>query len=192
MNIELMGASFDPPHVGHNQIVVGLLAQNIFDEVWLVPAKKHAFAKSLSGEDHRLAMLQLFLEDFKNDPVRIETYELEKDATSYSQETLTHFSQQRPLDTFAWVIGSDNLVNFPKWYKYLDMLQNFNVYVYPRPGYPMEPLLEGMVPLAGVKEVAISSTEIRNKLKLREDVTNLVGPRVAAYIAEHGLYQPEA
>ncbi|MEK7592179.1 MAG: nicotinate (nicotinamide) nucleotide adenylyltransferase [Patescibacteria group bacterium] len=191
MNIELMGASFDPPHNGHHEIVSGLLAKNIADEIWLIPTKKHAFSKSLTEGDHRLAMLQLFLQNFQEKPVRIETYELEKETTSYSYETLRHFAESRPLDTFAWVIGSDNLPDFPKWFKYLELLQQFTVYVYPRPNYPMEHLLAGMIPLTGVNEVSVSSTEIRTKVKVGEDISNLVSPVIAEYIKEHALYQPE-
>lgn len=190
MNIEIVGASFDPPHNGHREIVSDLLAKNIADEIWLIPAKKHAFSKSLIEGDHRLAMLQLFLQDFQEKPVRIETYELEKEATSYSYETLRHFAESRPADTFAWVIGSDNLPDFPKWFKYLELLQQFTVYVYPRPNYPMEHLLAGMIPLIGVNEVSVSSTEIRTKVKAGEDISSLVSSPIAEYIKEHALYQP--
>ena len=191
MNVELIGASFDPPHNGHREIVSGLLDKNIADEIWLIPAKKHAFAKSLTEGDHRMAMLQLFLQNFQEKPVRIDTYELEKETTSYSYETLRHFAESRPNDTFAWVIGSDNLPDFPKWFKYLELLQQFTVYVYPRPNYPMRSLLAGMVPLTAVNEVSASSTEIRTKVKAGEDIANLVSPAIVKYIKEHALYRLE-
>lgn len=191
MNIELMGASFDPPHNGHREIVSGLLAKNIADEIWLIPTKKHAFDKSLTEGDHRLAMLQLFLQDFQEKPVKIEVYELEKETTSYSYETLRHFAESQPLNTFAWVIGSDNLPDFSRWHKYSELLQQFTVYVYPRPNYPMQPLLAGMIPLSGVNEVSASSTEIRTKIKTGEDISSLVGPAIAEYIKEHELYRLE-
>lgn len=189
MNIELMGASFDPSHNGHREIVSGLFAKNVGDEIWLIPAKKHAFSKSLTEGDYRLAMLQLFLQDFQEKPVRIETYELEKETTSYSYETLRHFAESQPLNTFAWVIGSDNLSDFSKWHKYRELLQQFTVYVYPRPNYPMRPLLEGMIPLNGVNEVAASSTEIRAKVSAGQEINNLVNPAIAEYIKEHVLYR---
>ena len=71
MNIELMGASFDPPHNGHHEIVSGLLAKNIADEIWLIPTKKHAFSKSLTEGDHRLAMLQLFFKIFRKNQLEL-------------------------------------------------------------------------------------------------------------------------
>ncbi len=182
MNIEIVGASFNPPHNGHREIVSGLLAKYTADEVWLIPARKHAFSKSLTEGDHRLAMLQLFVQDFWEKPVRIEKYELEKETTSYSYETLRHFEESQPSNTFAWVIGSDNIASFPKWYKYRELLEQFTVYVYPRPNYPMENLLKGMVPISGVNEVAVSSTEVRAKVMAGEDITDLVGPAIAAYI----------
>jgi len=184
-----MGSSFDPPHKGHYQIVSHVLSKNIFDEVWLVPAKIHAFDKSLSDENHRLEMLKLFIHDFKKKPIKIETYELEKKSTSYSYETLSHFARKQPLDKFSWIIGSDNLANFPKWNKYLELLQRFTVYVYPRPNYPMKHLQKGMIPLKKVKEKNISSTEIRAMAKDGKDITDLVGLQVAKYINLHKLYK---
>ena len=38
-------------------------------------------------------------------------------------------------------------------------------YVYPRKGFAMQPLYEGMIPLHDVKEVEVSSTEIRELIK---------------------------
>lgn len=183
-----MGASFDPPHRGHRKILENSLKQNIFDEIWLMPAKLHAFSKSLTEPNHRLMMLQLFLENFKQKPVRIETYELEKENTNYSYDTLAHFSNIRPSDNFAWIIGSDNLAGFNRWHNYSDLLQRFSVYVYPRPNYQMDPLLPGMIPLKGVISVDISSTQVRNKVKAHEDVTDLVGKAVADYIKMNKLY----
>lgn len=190
MNIEIVGASFDPPHRGHRQIVEGSLKQHIFDEIWLMPAKKHAFSKSLMEENHRLEMLQLFLEDFRGEPVRIETYELTKEGTSYSYETLTHFADTQPSNTFAWVIGSDNLASFNLWHNHLELLQRFSVYVYPRPNHPIEPLLSGMILLKDVEEIAVSSTEVRTRVRAGEDVTDLVGQAAAAYIKKNKLYLP--
>jgi len=135
-------------------------------------------------------MLQIFLRSFQEKPIRIETYELEKETISYSYETLRHFAESRPLDTFAWVIGSDNLPDFPKWFRHLELLEQFTVHVYPRPNYPMEHLLAGMIPLTEVNEVSVSSTEIRNKVRAGQDINNLVDPAIAEYIKEHALYQP--
>ena len=189
MNIELFGASFDPPHNGHKEVVQGVLGLGIFDEVKLVPAKQHPFSKQLSPDEYRLAMLKLFLEDFKGQPVQIDTFELNKDGVSYSYQTLMHFAQTYPEDTFAWLIGSDNLPSFKKWYEWQALLDRFPVYVYPRPGHPMSPLLLGMIPLPEVEGVAISSTEVRNRVKAGQEIYGLVGQSVAAYINEHNLYR---
>ncbi|MEO8581752.1 MAG: nicotinate (nicotinamide) nucleotide adenylyltransferase [Patescibacteria group bacterium] len=189
--IEIMGASFDPPHRGHGQIVSGLLDQLVPDEIWLVPARQHAFSKTLTDPIHRLAMLELLLQDFVGKPVEINRYELDKEGVSYSYDTLVHFAEAQPLDTFAWVIGSDNLANFPRWYNYLKMLERFSVHVYPRPENPMHPLLPGMIPLNGVDEVAVSSSDVRKTILAGKDPTELVGEKVARYIRDNNLYKGE-
>jgi nicotinate-nucleotide adenylyltransferase len=187
MHVALFGGGFDPPHIGHQFIAKILLDRQIADQVWYVPVKHHAFGKQVSADQHRLEMLKLIL-PVGDERIRIETYELEKVGISYTYETLTHLSQQYPENSFSFVIGSDNLPTFDKWLEIHPKLLNFPFYVYPRKGYEMAPLYQGMIPIENVPEVAVSSTEVRTKIKNQESVTGLVDPQVERYIKEKGLY----
>jgi nicotinate-nucleotide adenylyltransferase len=186
MNIALFGGAFDPPHLGHQQVAAALLAKKIVDEVWYVPVKQHPFSKQLrTTDDHRLAMLDLI----QQPGTRTEMYELENDEVSLSYITLKNLSTTYPEHTFSWVIGSDNLKDFHKWDFYQEMLQEFTFYVYPRAGYVFDPVYPGMIPLKDMQEVVVSSTEIRNRIENGQSIDSLVDARVAAYIAQHQLYQ---
>jgi nicotinate-nucleotide adenylyltransferase len=186
MNIALFGGAFDPPHLGHEQVVAALLDNHIVDEVWYVPVRQHPFSKPLQATDQqRTEMLQLL----SRPSTRIETYELASSEISYAYFTLQAMAQQHPAHTFSWVIGSDNLQAFHKWGFYESILEKFTVYVYPRAKFPMEPLYDGMVPLTSMPEVEISSTLIREKLIADQPVEGLVNAEVAAYIANHQLYR---
>jgi nicotinate-nucleotide adenylyltransferase len=190
MNIILFGGAFDPPHLGHQAVSRALLNQGIADQVWYVPAKEHPFSKPMNKPKHRLAMLKLIIDDPR---LKIEQYELGKEGVSYSRDTLDFLSAKYPQHTFSWVIGSDNLRDFHKWgdsqgRDYLDLLKHYRFYVYPRKDFPFKPLYEQMIPLKNVKEVAISSTEIRQKVKTGQSVTDLINPSVASYIIQQKLY----
>lgn len=186
MKIALFGGAFDPPHVGHQQVAQALLANKIVDEVWFVPVKQHAFGKQLKTTDeHRLVMLQLIALP----STKIETYELENDEISLSYITLRTLSERYPMHTFSWVIGTDNLADFHKWDFYEEMLQEFVFYVYPRAGFPFEPLREGMVALREMLEVAVSSTDVRQAVASGQPIDTFVDPAVAAYIADQQLYR---
>ena len=187
MQIILFGGSFDPPHLGHKAAAENVITQHIADEVWFVPCQDHPFDKKLSDAAHRYAMLELMSKYIPN--TKVSDYELKKKSKSYSLETLQHFSKTQPQHTFAWMIGSDQLESFSKWFHYEVLLQLFKVYVYPRANFPFAPLLPNMIPLTTMPEVAISSTQIREAIQDNTTIQKFVTPEVLTYIQQHNLYQ---
>lgn len=184
MHIALFGGSFDPPHLGHQQIAHFLIEQEIVDELWFVPCFQHPFAKNMSPAADRLAMLKLISIPHTS----ICTFELHQPQPSYSYDTLRHYRQTQPKDHFSWVIGSDQLTDFPRWHHYTQLLQDFSVYVYPRSGSTMYQLLSGMIPLTKAPMIDLSSTQIRTHCRQQQPIDHLVSPPVAAYIQSHQLY----
>lgn len=186
MNISLFGGAFDPPHLGHQAVVANLLATELADEVWYLPVKNHHFAKQMESVEHRLAMLKLIVGDDSN--VKIEEYELHQEGINYTYDTLVALSAQYPEHRFSFVIGSDNLLNFHRWLENRPLLLDFPFFVYPREGSLFAPLYRNMTPLTEMKTVEISSTQIREKIKAGQPITELVTKAVADYIVQHGLY----
>lgn len=183
--ITLFGAAFDPPHLGHRQIVISLLQQKLANEVWLLPVGEHAFAKPLSAAKKRLDFLKALVLDLPDNlqpKVRIEKIELEQTGTSYSYQTLQTLARKFPEHKFSFVIGSDNLARFNEWDNYQQMLREFPFYVYPRADYPLEPILPGMKLMVDVKKVDVSSTQVRERQAAGQRVDDLVSPRVAALL----------
>ncbi len=186
MKIALFGGAFDPPHRGHQRVARSLVEQKIVDEVWFVPVKRHPFDKQLSADKHRVAMLKLIIEPIFQQ--KIETYELDHSQKSYSFLTLKHFQKTFPHHSFRWVIGADNVENFSKWFKYKELLEEFPVYIYPRDRVKLTQLSRGMVWLDQVVPITVASSDIREKVKRKESITELVDPEVERYIKENQLY----
>ncbi|MCA9370073.1 MAG: nicotinate (nicotinamide) nucleotide adenylyltransferase [Pseudomonadales bacterium] len=187
MNIAVFGGAFDPPHLGHIQIIQSLL-ESSFDEVWCVPVKNHAFGKQMLPAHHRVAMLELALSGMNN--IKIDEYELHQPGVNYTYDTLVAFKQHYPEHTFSFVIGSDNLPTFYTWFDDTPGILEFPFFVYPRKGFSFEPLFEGMTPMRNMQEVAISSTQVRQAVMAGESIEHLVPPAVEKYIQQQKLYQP--
>lgn len=185
MKICLFGGAFDPPHLGHLHVAQSMLDQHICDEVWFVPVKQHPFGKEIPENGRRENMLKLVI----TQGMKIDRYELEHPGKSYSFGTLEALSKQYPEHQFSWVIGTDNLTEFHKWYKFEELLQKYTVYVYPRHGYPFEPWYPGMQKIEQVEEVRISSTEVREKVRNTQPIADLVDPAVEQYIRDNNLYR---
>lgn len=182
MRIALFGGSFDPIHNGHLTVAKETIAHGYADDVWFVPCASHPFAKQVSEAVYRFAMLQLATTQ------TIYTYEIEKNAQSYSITTLEHAAQEFPHHVFCWLMGSDQLTAFKKWNDWEKILSNYGALVYPRKGYPLSPLLPGMRVMEKVSEVDISSTLVRSLVHQQQDVLSLVPKQVNAYIQTQKLY----
>ncbi len=182
MKIGLFGGSFDPPHNGHLTVANTIIAKEYCDVVWFVPCAQHPYQKDISSATDRFSMLKTF----KN--FSICAYELNKNSTSYSIETLEYFQKLFPNDTFVWIIGSDQLADFKKWHRYEDILKNFQVLVYPRTGFPLVNLLPNMKKLEHVENIDVSSTQIKKMVKEGKSLELLTTPEIINFIKENNLY----
>lgn len=189
MKICLFGGAFDPPHLGHQTVAAELIKRTFADEVWFVPTKIHSFGKLMTAADKRVAMLSLI----QLPQTRIETFELEQTGVSYTFTTLEAMAKKYPEHHFSWVIGSDNLAQFHQWgdgsgREYSQLLAAFPFYVYPRQGFPFQPLYPGMTALRDLPEITVSSTEVRRRVAANQNLAGIVSPAVANYINSHQLY----
>ena len=190
MKIGIYGGSFDPIHTGH-AIVANFVSQcNVVDEVWIMvsrrnPLKQHA---TFASDSQRLEMAQIVSEGCNN--VKVCDIEMSFPVPSYTYDSLRELKKKYPHHDFKIIIGSDSLVNFPKW-KNSELIQKeFGVIVYPRPGYVMtdeEP--DGMTFLNGAPEFGISSSLIREYVASGWNINFFVPVGVSEYIEKHNLYR---
>jgi len=185
MKVALFGGAFDPPHVGHQRIAQEMTRHEIVDEIWFVPVYQHPWADRLgkwqmAAYEHRQKMVELILTQ--------RTKLMEYEDVSFAYPTLIKFAKDYPQHQFSWIIGADNLPDFGDWDFYQKIISEFGVYVYPRAGFILEQLFEGMNLLTDFPEVIASSTAVRKALNKGESISELVDPKVARYIKENNLY----
>ncbi len=186
MKIAVFGGTFDPPHVGHLHIAKALIEKMLVDEVWFVPVWQHPLGKSVQHTHHRLEMLKVMIKD--QPQMRLELFEIEQGGVSYTYRTMKALQVAHPEHELVFVMGSDNLQSFSKWYEYQALSADFEILVYPRAGYELEPRYPHMQPLYTFPMVATSSTEVRTLASEGKAIDQLVVPAVARYIKEHSLY----
>ncbi len=183
--IALFGGAFDPPHLGH-QKVASVVTADFIDEVWFVPVFTHPWAKkyhkeSLVRYEDRLQMLEFLVA--KNQKIA------EYRQVSFTYPTLKFFEERYPDYEFSWIMGSEYIGRFDAFLEGHPKLKNFTFYIYPRKGYPLENLHPNMVGLSQMKEIDISSTQVKELIEKKESLEDVVLPEVAAYIESHQLYQ---
>ena len=63
---------------------------------------------------------------------------------TYTAKTLAALKIAYPTHKFVWLMGADNLIQFPSWHRWEDIMQMVPIAVFNRPGYTY-PALNGLV-----------------------------------------------
>lgn len=189
MTIGLLGGSFNPVHIGHMMLASYLQQYAGFDEVWLMlsplnPLKVNS--TELIPDVYRLKMLDMALGDTKG--LRVNDIELSMPRPSYTINTLRYLSKRYPQHSFKVIIGADNWKIFQQWKDAEDILSDYGVVVYPRPGYPIGTVYDDRVEVINAPVADISSTFIRKGIARGKDMTYFLPSGVYEYIKTNRLY----
>ena len=109
---------------------------------------------------------------------------------NYTYRTLSQLRTAYPDCDFTLIVGSDNWLIFDKWRNWQEIIDEFGLLVYPRPGYDVD---ESNMPanvrlLAEAPVTDLSSTEIREALTSGKDTSEMLNSAVRDYIISNGLY----
>ncbi|MFD2863355.1 nicotinate (nicotinamide) nucleotide adenylyltransferase [Mucilaginibacter antarcticus] len=190
MKIGLLFGSFNPIHIGHLIIANYLANHTTLDKVWLVVSPQNPLKKygDLINAYDRLEMARLAIENAQN--IEVSDVELKLPQPSYTIDTLTHLKEKYPQHEFALIMGSDNLVSLPKWKNYKLILRDYQIYVYPRPGYENAELASHpSVNITMTPQMELSATFIRKSIAEKKNVQFFVPDAVLKFIEGKSLYK---
>ena len=184
--------SFDPVHNGHISLAEYAIERNLADEVALIISPQNPFkADALQTPEYtRYEMTDLACKASKYpEKIKPSVVEFVLEKPSYTINTLDYLRDNHGQDMeFAIITGSDIWARFDEWKEYERILNEYKIYVYPRKGYAVEKFADRVELLADAPYVEYSSTEVRGRVERNEDISAMVAPEVAKYIAEHQLW----
>lgn len=190
MKIGIFGGSFNPIHTGHAILANYLINETDLDQVWLMVSPQNPIKTGLdhSYDMHRLRMAQMVTSRFEG--ISTSGLEFTLPQPSYTINTLHTLTARFPNDQFVLIIGADNWAVFDRWKSYDEIINNYDIYVYPRRGYEISipDELKGRVKALNSPLIEISSTNIRRKLAAGENISFYVPDEVYQYILTHHLY----
>jgi nicotinate-nucleotide adenylyltransferase len=132
LRIGLLGGSFNPAHEGHVHVSEVALKRLGLDYVWWLVAPQNPL-KSVVG----MAPLHGRMADavaLARHP-RIIVMDIEHAlGTRYTVDTVRALKKRFPQLCFVWLMGSDNLDNFKRWYRWPEILSHIPVAIVLRPG----------------------------------------------------------
>ncbi len=177
VKVGVLGGTFDPAHTGHLMISKRALDFYNFDYViWLV-ANQNPLKKKNERNIFKRAEQSLSIVD--DDRILVSIVEHDFD-TQYMYDSMSCLIKHFPNVEFTWMMGIDNIVDFPKWHRSREIPKLCNIIIFDRPcaTRDVNPKDFGLKPTGNLDNAEvhniiidrndlydISSTQIRQKQK---------------------------
>ena len=188
--IALMGGSYNPVHIGHLMVAEYVRQEAHINEVLMCVSPLNPLkvgSDDLASDADRMAMLDIACRSRSGvTPCDIE---LTMPRPSYTIDTLHELSRRYPDADISIIIGSDNWKVFDRWRAADEIIKQYGVIVYPRPGYDVDgSALPENVAIVQAPTVDLSSTLLRRHLAEGFDMSVFMPDGVYNYIKTHKLY----
>lgn len=129
MRLGVLGGSFNPVHNGHLRVALEVLEKLDLQRVEFVPAPRppHKPSQGLLPFEMRCELLRLALAAHPG--LELNLLEAERPGTSYTYHTLLDYHQDYSSQQLFFILGSNDLLTLPQWYRWesLPRLTNFAV-----------------------------------------------------------------
>lgn len=195
----IMGGTFDPIHYGH--LVAAEMACSKFklSKVLFIPSgtPPHKDRGDISAAKLRFEMIERAIQD--NPAFDISALELERKGSSFTVDTLRALRGIWPGHKLYFITGSDVLREIFSWREAEEILMMTEFIGAARPGFDARDFLlqvqqehpetQGRIHYLEVPALAISSTDIRARVKRGEPIRYLLPEPVRQFIQQHGLYK---
>jgi nicotinate-nucleotide adenylyltransferase len=195
----IMGGTFDPVHFGHLVTAEEALVQFNLDKVVFMPTgrpvrKTHRHVSS--AEDRYLMTV---IATASNPDFEVSRLEIDRPGDTYTVDTMLQLREMHgPRAELFFISGADAVREILTW-KDADRFAELCTFIAAtRPGFDVDPGFEGSgqeggfaprVEAMAVPALAISSSDIRERVSARRPVRYLLPEAVAAYIEKNGLYR---
>ena len=189
MRIGLFGGSFDPVHLGHLLVAQAAREELELTRLFFIPAAQSPFKPERQPTEacERLRLLRLALAG--KSWIEIDEQEVQRGGLSYTIDTLRDYATRFAGASLFYLIGADHVPQLLKWREAEALARLADFVVIPRPGQAQTSL---PVPFRGRHlegfPLAISSSQIRARIRAGQPIDHLVPRAVAEAIDNYRLY----
>lgn len=197
--IAIMGGTFDPIHYGHLSAAEAVWEKYHLDRVIFVPSgtPPHKINIEVTSAEHRFKMVQMAVSS--NPHFRASRIEIDRKGYTYTIDTIREIKAVfgDKLDIY-FITGADALLEIMTWKKADELLKECSYIAVTRPGYIKKDLFDWIdilkknygadISAMDVPAFAISSTDIRNRIRDGRSIKYLVPQSVEEYIMKNNLY----
>ncbi len=160
MKVAIYGGSFDPPHIGHEEVIQKALQNLDIEALFVVPTYLNPFKKTFfASEKLRFKWVKKLLLPYPK--AKIISYEVEQKRSVPTIETIKYLKSKYDLDKIYLIIGADNLKSLDQWKEYDELKKLVHFVVATRDKISIPKDLQKLQINAN-----ISSTELRSDPKV--------------------------
>ncbi len=186
MKTGLFFGSFNPIHNGHIALA-DYFAHHGLDEVWLVVSPHNPLKATADLWDDRMRLHLAELTTRDKPHLRVCDIEFSLPKPNYTIDTLRTLRARFPERQFVLIIGADNAAVFHRWKQCTDILSEFEVWAYPRAGFPSQNADFPQIRFVDAPLYDLSATEVRQRLAQGQSIRGLVPDAVTAAIENHAI-----
>jgi len=191
-----MGGTFDPIHHGHLLTAEEALWQFELDEVAFVPTGRPWMKQDREVSPPEDRYLMVVIATSSNPSFSVSRLEIEREGPTYTVDTLRTLREQYAdaVDLF-FITGADAMLEILQWKDSQETLSLAHFIAATRPGYDLSALEHGDltehpdVTVMTIPALAISSSDIRERVRKGRPIRYLVPEGVQTYIEKAGLYR---
>lgn len=189
MKIGLFFGSFNPVHIGHMIIANYMVSFTDIDELWFVLSPQNPLKEKTLLIDDSLRLEMLKIAVGVNSKIKISEVEFALSKPSFTIHTLNYLEKLYPGNEFAIIMGADGIKFFTKWKDYQILEENYQRYIYPRPGVESLEIRNCKnCKLLAAPLLEISSKYVRKALKEKKDMRYFLPDGVYEFIKSKDLY----
>lgn len=186
----VFGGTFDPPHVAHLAIALAACESAGLERVLFVPALRSPLKEDgpVAGPEDRSRMVELAI---AGEPrFALSRIELERDAPSFTVDTLERLAAEHPGKRLFLILGSDALADLGRWRRPERVRELATLLVAARPGAPPpDPALGAVAFDAPLLD--LTARGLRARAAAGRSLRYLVPEPVWRYIEERGVYRAQ-
>ncbi len=190
----IFGGTFNPIHIGHLRLAEDLWEEFHLDKILYVPTNRppHKTMDTWIDPEHRLRMVEIAIEG--NDHFLCDDVEVDRGGVSYTIDTVDYIYENYRFESRPFlIIGSDLIPELGTWKRIEQLVQMVHFIVLLRESYPFKRMngnviMKSSYELYTKRNIHITSSEIRERLRSKMSVRYLVTDGVFNYIIEKGLY----
>ena len=203
IRIGIMGGTFNPIHHGHLVTAQEALSQFNLDQVIFIPASDppHKVTSEIASAEDRYLMT--VIATAPNNDFVVSRVEIDRQGKSYTIDTVRKLREiYGEKVSLFFITGADAILEILSWKDTEEIISLAKFIAATRPGYNLAKIDDLKEKLFNDKQdgdkkifvmevpaLAISSTDIRNRIKQNRPIDYLVPEGISHYILKHGLYK---